>query len=109
MNAFLPALGRRPRMSRLLLACSLVLVAVATPKAQPGDGTPTKLTLQPAGLPSPVLRYRLLPDLREQKPGNAATHYKHAMELFKKEQPNGNEASAERIDRWLSHTLLADL
>jgi hypothetical protein len=34
-----------------------------------------RLTIQPAAAPSPALRYRLLPELRERTPGNGAVLY----------------------------------
>lgn len=53
----------------------LVLVAGAV-GAEP---TPAKrLTLQPMATPSPALKYRLLPTLAEQTPGNAAFEYYRA-------------------------------
>jgi hypothetical protein len=94
---------------RFIVVCAGVLACV--PAAVADEVTPTKMTLPPAALPSPVLRYRLLPDLRGEKPGNAATHYKQAGELLKKKRPPGDEAAAElpdRIDRWLSRTAFAD-
>jgi hypothetical protein len=95
---------------RFIVAWALVLACV--PAAVADFVTPTKMTLHPTALPAPVLRYRLLPDLREQKAGNAATHYKQAMELFKKKKPEGAEAVgefADRIDRWVARTRLEDL
>lgn len=48
----------------------------ATKPGQPEKGPPTvKLVLRPAAEPRPALRYRLLPGLLEQKPGNAAVVY----------------------------------
>ncbi|MFZ5831631.1 MAG: hypothetical protein ACOY3P_16215, partial [Planctomycetota bacterium] len=41
-----------------------------------------ELTLQPAALPTPALKYRLLPSILEQKPGDAAAYYMKALILF---------------------------
>jgi hypothetical protein len=63
-------------MSRILASLAVLLVAVpplAAQIRQPGD--PIPLTLTPVAPPAPSLRYRLLPDPREQVRGNAATLY----------------------------------
>jgi hypothetical protein len=39
---------------------------------------PIKLTLSPAAAPSPALKYALLPELKDQTPGNAALEYYRA-------------------------------
>ncbi len=56
----------------------LALLAVAAfATAQNPDGV-IRLTCQPAAAPSPALRYRLLPELRDRTPGNAALLYYRA-------------------------------
>jgi hypothetical protein len=69
-------------MSRPLAAISLALLAAASAHAQAPE--PVRLTLHPAAPSSPALRYRLLPELLEQRPGNAAEHYMKAVPLLNK-------------------------
>jgi hypothetical protein len=69
-------------MSRPLAACCLALLAAAPARGQ-APGEPIRLTLHPAAPSSPALRYRLLPELIEQAPGNAAELYKKAVPLLK--------------------------
>ncbi len=63
----------------------------------------TKLTLHPARVPVPALKYRLLPEARDLKPGNAATLYYRAftpewqVELKKPE-------IRKDLDKWLDDT-----
>jgi hypothetical protein len=70
-------------MSRALAACCFVALAAAPAAARAQAPEPVRLTLHPAAPVSPALRYRLLPELIEQKPGNAAEHYKKAVPLLK--------------------------
>jgi hypothetical protein len=70
-------------MSHVRSAVILGLLAAA-PAARAQAPGPVRLTLHPATTSSPVLRYRLLPDLVEQKPGNAAELYKKAVPLLNK-------------------------
>jgi hypothetical protein len=70
-------------MSRSLPCLALLLAAVPPLSAQsrqPGD--PIPLTLTPAAPPAPSLKYRLLPDRRDQVAGNAATLYYRTEALF---------------------------
>ncbi len=69
-------------MSRPLAACCLALLAAAPARAQ-APGEPIRLALHPAAPSSPALRYRLLPEMIEQTPGNAAELYKKAVPLLK--------------------------
>ena len=73
-------------MSRPLAVCCLALLAAAPASAQGPE--PVRLTLHPAAPTPPALRYRLLPELIGQRPGNAAEHYKKAVPLL-------NQVSAE--------------
>jgi hypothetical protein len=57
----------------------LVLLLAAAPlAAQAPPVKPIKLTVHPAAEPSPALKYRLLPPLEEQTPGNAVLLYYRA-------------------------------
>ncbi|HEV3447000.1 MAG TPA: hypothetical protein VG099_20345 [Gemmataceae bacterium] len=55
----------------------LVLLVLWAGRA-PGQGMTYKLTIGPAALPSPVLKYHLLPDSFDVTPGNAAMLYYRA-------------------------------
>ncbi|HTU17717.1 MAG TPA: hypothetical protein VMG10_06600 [Gemmataceae bacterium] len=65
---------------RYALTCLAVLFAIAVPIPDHAfaEGEPTRLTLTPAAAPSPALKYVLLPELRDQTPGNAALEYYRA-------------------------------
>jgi hypothetical protein len=56
--------------SALFLAISLI-VSGATPSVEPT----TKLIVRPMAAPRPALRYLLLPEVREQNPGNSVQWY----------------------------------
>jgi hypothetical protein len=56
----------------------LLAVAAAAPAQPPPEPEPVKLALRPAPAAVPALRYRLLPDLTDQSPGNAALLYYRA-------------------------------
>jgi hypothetical protein len=60
-----------------LAALAVLLAAVAPATAQPPP-EPVRLTLRPAAAPSPALKYELLPQLKDQSPGNAALVYYRA-------------------------------
>src|SRR5262249_15706278 len=59
--------------------CALCLCLAAPTLAQPPFPEPIKMTVRPTAAPSPALRYRLLPEVRELSPGNAAVLYSRAL------------------------------
>jgi hypothetical protein len=63
-------------MRLLLSVCLLPLLAGGAGAQAPT--TPKPLILSPAAAPEPALKYRLLPELIDQRPGNAAEHYRKA-------------------------------
>jgi hypothetical protein len=66
-------------MKRRLAALAVLLAVVAPATAQPPpEPEPVRLTLRPAAAPSPALKYQLLPELKDQSPGNAALVYYRA-------------------------------
>jgi hypothetical protein len=69
-------------VSRTLACLAVLLLVVPTALAQPQAGDPIPLTISPAAVPSPSLKYRLLPDRRELVPGNAAALYYRTEALF---------------------------
>jgi hypothetical protein len=64
-------------MRRRALCLVLLLAGAVTAGAQAPDA-PRKLTLHPTAAPTPALKYVLLPELADMKPGNAALHYQRA-------------------------------
>jgi hypothetical protein len=60
-----------------------LLFLLAGPAAADDAPLPRKLTLSPARPTDPALLRRLLPELIEQRPGNAAEHYAKAEKLYK--------------------------
>jgi hypothetical protein len=92
----------------------------------PGPDVPVfKIAVRPAAAPSPALRYRLLPELRDQQPGNALLLYYKAFspELQHNIRTQAVQAAIEKatetpIDelrkdagdvRWVQHTQMMDL
>ena len=84
------------------LVTVMILCFVGAARGDPPPGVKIiRIVLRPAISPSPALRYPLLPELRDQKPGNAVPFYRKA---------NQNQKAAiaalddkqwyERIDRW---------
>jgi hypothetical protein len=63
-------------MVRFFLALAVASL-MATLASGQNEG-PIRASLSPAGLPSTALKYRLLPELRDQTAGNAAPLYKEA-------------------------------
>ncbi len=78
---------------------------------QPEDGPPTRrLTLHPAAEPRPALKYKLLPELLDRRPGNAALWYNKIALTFrggpefreereKESQWNDNDLPLEELPR----------
>ena len=63
---------------------------------KPKDETPVvRLTVTPAAEPVPALRYSLLPEFSQQKPGNAASYYYRALLAFGS-VPEADRKSYER-------------
>jgi len=84
-------------------ACLTLLVGAVSPLAAQSPSLPKKLVVAPAALPSPALKYQLLPDLRDTTPGNGALFYERAL------SPDWWSAASrqkifqnETIDRWLA-------
>jgi hypothetical protein len=87
-------------MSRVLAALTAFLTLALTGSAQPQPGEPVALTLHPAAPPKPSLKYRLLPDRRDQQPGNAATLYYRALAMFVENPELLKEVHAEDWETW---------
>jgi hypothetical protein len=98
---------------RLVLFTCLLIIAVATTSAQqqkesvpPVSPSPREdpshviynLEVSPAGEPRPAMKYRLLPNPADLKPGNAATQYYKAYAL-ESELPIRAKAF-EKIEEW---------
>jgi hypothetical protein len=59
-------------MTRVFLAA---MILAAHPLGSRGDEAAVRLTVGPMPAPRPALKYQLLPELRELRPGNAAQNY----------------------------------
>jgi hypothetical protein len=84
--------------------CFFLLLASASPAAAQTPGEPIRLTIHPAPLPSPALKYQLLPRPEDWVPGNAVLHYYRAF------APDWNGWQRqpeifERMDRAMSSSL----
>jgi hypothetical protein len=71
-------------MIRRIVASSLLMgfVMPGISQAQREPPAPTEITIRPARAPVPALKYRLLPEARDQVPGNAAVFYHRAIEMI---------------------------
>lgn len=69
---------RRLRFRLVLVLLVLLAAATAAPAQNSPEGESIQLTLSPAAAPSPALKYLLLPELKDQTPGNAALEYYRA-------------------------------
>ncbi len=66
----------------LVSALALAFLTSAGPAMAQGDPPVTPFVLHPARAPVPALKYRLLPDRRDQVRGNAAVFYHRAIEFM---------------------------
>ncbi len=89
-------------MTRSLAVAGLLLLAGTLPAQQPQESGRIQLVLTPAKPPIPALRFTLLPELREQTPGNAAVHYRKAGKLIDRSAgvQAGRANLLELLDRW---------
>jgi hypothetical protein len=87
-------------MTRSLSIFCLFLLAAPRAAAE-GDVHPIPLILHPAPSPSPVLKYPLLPELRDAIPGNAVVHYRQAVKNMKRDAPQMS-GWYETIDQWMA-------
>src|SRR3954471_10434039 len=77
--------------SSLLIACFMPGVS----RAQREPPSPTEITIRPAKAPVPALKYRLLPEARDQVPGNAAVFYHRAIEMILESRGDEQARSAK--------------
>jgi hypothetical protein len=69
-------------MNRLFLVCIELLVplTVRAPPEVPGrQGFLVRITVWPRDVPTPILKYQLLPEFREMNPGNAVEGYRRCI------------------------------
>ncbi len=98
-----PQSKRRRGAARIVALCAAIAVQTAclrTATAEEDPYPPVKIVLHPAPEPRPALKYRLLPDILDRKPGNAAVVYGKV----KAEQPGffGNAEVWEKINmKWI--------
>ena len=84
------------KQARLILVVwTICFLSLPISKAQNTTEEPrtVKMTIYPAGEPSPALKYSLLPEFLERKPGNALLHYYLALQSM----PPGEQV-AEFLD-----------
>ena len=81
------------------LVC-LLLSAASLFAQQPGD--PIPLTIRPANLTQPSLKYRLLPDRGQLTEGNAPTQYYRAMSMFMENAGLLAELRGDYWETWLA-------
>ena len=62
-------------MTRWLIVCAALLGLTTTAWCEDTKFTVVRLKLRPASLPTPALKYQLLPELPEMKPGNPIQAY----------------------------------
>jgi hypothetical protein len=79
-------------MTRVLITA---MTLAAFPLGSRGDEAAVRLAVEPMPAPKPALKYQLLPELRELKPGNAAQNY---LKCFMEQRQffYSKEAAAER-------------
>lgn len=87
------------RLAFLIALAASLSSAGNLPAQSTSESSVTRLELTPAGLPIPALRFSLLPELREQSPGNGASYYRKAGELFRKISGQGGGIH-ELLDQW---------
>ena len=87
-------------MSRGLICLAALLVVAAPVPAQTDEPKPTRLTVRPAALPEPALKYELLPELKDKTPGNRALLYQraHSPEWW---SSFSHQKESLKIERWL--------
>jgi hypothetical protein len=102
----------RDRLCAFTLAWAVVLAGARWAVAQIGgaeaddDSTPptVRLNVLPAAAPRPALKYQLLPNIRDRRPGNAAVHYSKLGLRYP-----GTEPEAKQFDQQWLDMPLADL
>ena len=84
-------------MIRRIVASSLLMgfVMPGISEAQREPPAPTEITIRPARAPVPALKYRLLPEARDQVPGNAAVFYHRAIEMILESRGDEQAQSAK--------------
>jgi hypothetical protein len=86
-------------MKRSFLVCIVLALGAGTAAAQ--EVGPRLLVLSPARPTGPALHNRLLPELIEQRPGNAADHYSKIKELLQ----GATKPTNDQIEVWLKAPL----
>jgi hypothetical protein len=87
------------------IASVVVLLLTSAPLFAQLAGEPIYLTLRPAELPQPSLKYRLFPDPSQLTDGNAPTQYYRALSLFVENKGLYYEVRADYWDNWLNMPL----
>src|SRR5579872_7262761 len=95
-------------MKRFVASLAALFLSTAALFAQPKPSDPIPLTIYPADLPQPSLKYRLFPDRSQMTDGNAPTQYYRTLGLFMENQALLTELRQEYWEDWLV-TPLKDL
>jgi hypothetical protein len=82
---------------RWFLSCSILMIAFPV-RAQETPEELVKVVIRPAAAPVPALKYQLLPDVRDQIPGNAVIYYGRAAQVAGKRLQFGPD---EEPSKWL--------
>src|SRR5438874_2100125 len=86
---------------RRFAATFATLVLTAAPLFAQMQGEKVSLTVRPAELPQPSLKYRLFPDRGDLTDGNAPTQYYRALSLFVENPELLKELQADYWENWL--------
>ncbi|HEV3386343.1 MAG TPA: hypothetical protein VG097_16090, partial [Gemmata sp.] len=92
-------------MCRVTYILVMVFLLSSNCLSQPPADKPVLLNLHPSALPTPSLKYRLLPDERDLQPGNAASLYYRAEAMFVENQALLNEIKNEKWDTWATMSI----
>jgi hypothetical protein len=82
-------------------AALIALALAGTALAEVPEGQAVRLEVSPAHPSEPALRYALLPDVGDLRPGNAADHYRKAFAAHREFAGRAGEGWAGQADRWL--------
>ena len=82
-------------MKRILATLALILLAATAAARRRPIQTPDAPCPRPAAR---VMKYALLPDLMDTTPGNAADHYRRAVQNWRKEGPPDSRCRSRRTN-----------
>jgi hypothetical protein len=103
--------GLKARATGAAIGVGLLLAFVGTSAAAAEEPRVTRMTVSPAAVPEPALKYRLMPDPFDQEPGNAVPFYLYAISwAFREERVDWLDLPLEEMPReGLGHEYRFDL